>query len=631
MVQYVELTRLYAHPGNPRLSAREDVIEQIAAQLNGRFDEAHALLVRPNGAGYEIISGHHRKAAAERAGIKQVPVWVREMSDEDAYMALALCNAQGELHPLEVGLHALKSGLSVREYGARSGQSKSQVDRFRSAAEVACPHLGTPDLADRWRHLAEIHAAPAWLWSALVEAMLPNKDDPKGWTVEATQKQVGRFTKLPAPPQWVDATEFAKLLLESKAKASDIGRFEKIAAECEETLRRAGDDADRLVAQLWRTIKQRRPKLISELEAICVAIESEQRELVHVRRQGDLLRVKREDEITARIARLRRNVSLKEWNDELQPDERAALLNLTADDVDPGSFNPQENEDIGWAMSSWNPVTGCLHDCPYCYARDISGQERMSAVYPHGFEPVLRPAMLLAPRHAKPPKEAATDARYKNVFTCSMADLFGRWVPDEWIKAVLNEIRNAPEWNFLCLTKFPKRMAEFDIPPNTWMGTTVDLQARVPAAEAAFAKVNAAVKWLSVEPMLEPLTFKHLELFDWIVVGGASAQSGTPAWHPPSQWVFDLKAQARAAGLAWYEKTNLWGHRIKDKTGEITKMGTPRTTELPLGLPVIGDSHELPEIFRYLGRATTANQKIEEDTKDLLIAADQVRYNRRRR
>ena len=90
MVQYVDLTKLHAHPSNPRLSAREDVIEQIAAQLNGRLDEAHALLVRPaDGNGYEIISGHHRKAAAERAGIKQVPCWVREMTDEDAYMARA--------------------------------------------------------------------------------------------------------------------------------------------------------------------------------------------------------------------------------------------------------------------------------------------------------------------------------------------------------------------------------------------------------------------------------------------------------------------------------------------------------------------------------------------------------------
>jgi len=512
----------------------------------------------------------------------------------------------------ERGMHALRSGMDVKAYAASVARVRRTVQDEVCAARVAeaVAHV-RHDLSDQFRTLVEIHAAPQWLWPALVAAMLPNKENPKGWTVESTQKQVGRFSKLEAPPEWVDATEFAKLLLEGKAKASDIARFEKMAAKSEETLRRGRDDADRLIAEQWKAIKKRRPKLISELEAICVAIESEQQELIRMRRQGDLLRVRREDEVRARIARLRRNVLLKEWNDELQPDERAALLNLTASDVDSGSFNAQENEDIEWAQWSWNPVTGCRHDCSYCYARDIANQDRMRAVYPYGFEPALRPAMLLAPRRAKPPKEAVSDARYKNVFTCSMADLFGRWVPDEWIEAVLQEMRNAPAWNFLCLAKFPKRMAEFDIPRNTWMGTTVDLQARVPAAEAAFAKVNAAVKWLSVEPMLEPLKFRNLELFDWIVVGGSSAQSGTPAWYPPSEWVFDLKAQARAAGLAWYEKTNLWGHRIKDKTGEIIRMGTPRTTELPLGLPVIGDSHELPDVFKYLGRAKTDDQKAE--------------------
>ena len=69
--------------------------------------------------------------------------------------------------------------------------------------------------------------------------------------------------------------------------------------------------------------------------------------------------------------------------------------------------------------------------------------------------------------------------------------------------------------------------------------------------------------------------------------------------------------QARAAGLAWYEKTNLWGRIGKDKNGRVIKPGTPRTTELPLGLPVVGDRYELPEVFRYLDRATTANHKLE--------------------
>jgi protein gp37 len=68
----------------------------------------------------------------------------------------------------------------------------------------------------------------------------------------------------------------------------------------------------------------------------------------------------------------------------------------------------------------------------------------MATAYPHGFEPAFRPAALLAPRHTKVPEEAEKDTRYRNVFTCSMADLFGGWVPAEWIEAVFNEIRNAP-------------------------------------------------------------------------------------------------------------------------------------------------------------------------------------------
>ena len=86
-----------------------------------------------------------------------------------------------------------------------------------------------------------------------------------------------------------------------------------------------------------------------------------------------------------------------------------------------------------------------------------------------------------------------------------MADLFGRWVPGEWIERILATVAANPQWNFLFLTKFPKRMSEFVIPPNAWMGTTVDLQARVANAEKVFEKVKASVRWLSIEPMLEPL------------------------------------------------------------------------------------------------------------------------------
>src|SRR5262249_52669125 len=150
--------------------------------------------------------------------------------------------------------------------------------------------------------------------------------------------------------------------------------------------------------------------------------------------------------------------------------------------------NRQEGDGIEWAQWSWNPVTGCKHDCPYCYARDFA--QRYRDIYPHGFEPAFRPYLLHAPRNTKVPEQAVPDTRFKNVFTCSMAVLFGRWVHAEWIKAVFAAMRENPQWNFLCLTKFPQRMAEFEIPANAWMGTTVDLQARVANAEAAFAKLR---------------------------------------------------------------------------------------------------------------------------------------------
>lgn len=224
-------------------------------------------------------------------------------------------------------------------------------------------------------------------------------------------------------------------------------------------------------------------------------------------------------------------------------------------------FNEQETNNIEWAMYSWNPITGCKHNCPYCYARDIA--ERF---YEQKFEPTFLPDRLAAPFNTKVPYEAAHNIGYKNVFTCSMADLFGRWVPSDWIQAVLDTVAKAPQWNFLFLTKFPIRMAEFEFPDNAWVGTSVDCQARVKNAEDAFRKVNAKVKWLSCEPLLEPLQFTSLEMFSWIVLGGASKSTQTPEWRPPRAWINSIEQQAHEVGCMVYEKTNLL-ERIKEYPG----------------------------------------------------------------
>lgn len=228
------------------------------------------------------------------------------------------------------------------------------------------------------------------------------------------------------------------------------------------------------------------------------------------------------------------------------------------------TFNEQQSTSIEWARWSWNPVTGCRHNCSFCYARDIAQR-----FYPQGFVPTFIPERLDAPQHTRVPSSAASDIGYKNVFTCSMADLFGKWVPREWIEAVLASVSDNPQWNFLFLTKFPQRLTEFEFPDNAWIGTTVDAQARVKNAEAAFAKVRASVRWLSLEPLLEPLQFERLDLFDWLVIGGASASTETPAWHPPLAWVADLEHQAKVAGARVYHKTNLYDRRREYPGGEL--------------------------------------------------------------
>jgi protein gp37 len=237
------------------------------------------------------------------------------------------------------------------------------------------------------------------------------------------------------------------------------------------------------------------------------------------------------------------------------PASQVPIFELTPDPPVPtgkrSTFN-ETNEQVDWAKWTWNPVTGCLHNCVYCYARDIA--ERF---YPEKFAPTFHPERLSAPQYTKVPAQAATDIGWRNVFVCSMADLFGKWVPQEWIEAVLDAVRQAPQWNFLFLTKFPQRLATIKWPENAWVGTSVDEQYRVEIAEKAFRKVEASVKWLSCEPLRERLTFQSLSMFDWVVVGGQSRSTQAPAFQPPWEWVEHLWQQARASNCLLYWKPNL--------------------------------------------------------------------------
>jgi len=176
------------HPDNPRLVIRQDVIDGIAAQIEerGYFDPAHALMVRPLNGRYQIIWGHQRKQAAIKAGLSEVPCWVREMSNEEAYLQLGFGNAQGEWKPIEVGLHALglpteqgKPGGGLQAYADKMGKSKATVTENRSAAKVltllkGCSVGRTTSVdieryLDKAQHLYHISKAPEDLWAILAD------------------------------------------------------------------------------------------------------------------------------------------------------------------------------------------------------------------------------------------------------------------------------------------------------------------------------------------------------------------------------------------------------------------------------------------------------------------------------
>lgn len=211
------------------------------------------------------------------------------------------------------------------------------------------------------------------------------------------------------------------------------------------------------------------------------------------------------------------------------------------------------NENIEWAKYSWNPVTGCLHGCPYCFARDIAN--RRYAKGPR-FNPAIWPerfGMPYSTRHAK---------GNNRVFLGSMTDLFGEWVPDEWIDKIMDVVRQTPRWLYLVLTKNPSRYLHLpqEPPSNMWLGMTADTNDRfnkcLPFATQLKKKVQNII-FVSFEPLKEKIIIDAPLPFDWVIIGGQSRSTGEPKFQPKQEWVEEILLKAKENCCPRYVKPNL--------------------------------------------------------------------------
>ena len=263
-------------------------------------------------------------------------------------------------------------------------------------------------------------------------------------------------------------------------------------------------------------------------------------------------------------------------------------------------MNKQGKDGIEYLDYTWNPISGCLHPCTYCYARKIAkrfgkeydsensgivhtlykpeyytdkkGKRRVSP-YPYGFAPTFHRYRLNEPLKVKKPSK---------IGVVYMGDLFGEWVPDSWIDEVLNACRQAPWHTYLFLTKNPKRYKEYldrgiqIMPEYFWYGTTITSDAEVNSAWELLKLPKNIKRFLSIEPLQGPVDLNEYELLlkdwrkiytigkylDWVIIG---AQTGPGAKPPKPEWVQSIIDQCRAAGVPVFLKDNLnWPDRIQE-------------------------------------------------------------------
>ncbi len=218
---------------------------------------------------------------------------------------------------------------------------------------------------------------------------------------------------------------------------------------------------------------------------------------------------------------------------------------------------------IEWTDSTWNPITGCTKispGCKYCYAERMAKrlQAMGQANYRDGFNLALHEDVLEYPLNWKKPQ---------NIFVNSMSDLFHEHVPVVFVLKMFDVMKRAYWHRFQILTKRSHRLLELDgqliWASNIWMGVSVE-NANYTYRIDHLRKTSAAVKFLSIEPLLGSVGKLDLNGIDWVIVGGESGPKARPM--QPS-WVVGIRDQCLAVNVPFFFKQ--WGGANKKKAGRM--------------------------------------------------------------
>lgn len=209
---------------------------------------------------------------------------------------------------------------------------------------------------------------------------------------------------------------------------------------------------------------------------------------------------------------------------------------------------------IEWTEQTWNPTVGCTKlspGCKHCYAEAMA--MRLQAMgtpgYENGFSITLLPNRLEEPLRRKKPT---------TYFVNSMSDVFHEKVPFDYIDRIFKTIEQTPQHTYQILTKRAARMAKYfatrAVPSNAWLGVSVeDRKYGLPRIDY-LRKVKARVRFLSVEPLLEPLGDIDLANIHWVIVGGESGPKARPM---QKEWIEEIRLQCEDNDIAFFFKQ--WG------------------------------------------------------------------------